>query len=133
MKLPSIQRFQKQNYQGSPDWFTRFLGDLNSFTEIIWNILNKNLTVGDNLDAQVFSTTILAGAAAVNNALSFQSTLKHTPTTVLVAQVADQAAYSAPFSSAVFPTWTFSGSTVSITGISGLTSGHTYSITFIVL
>lgn len=133
MKLPTIQRFQKQNYPGSPDWFTRFLSDLNSFTEIIWNILNKNLTPADNLDAQVYETSIRAGAAALNNTLSFQSTLKHTPLAVLVGQVSDQAAYAAPFSSSVFATWTFSGTTISITGITGLTSAHTYNITLIVL
>lgn len=133
MKLPTIQRFQKQNYPGSPDWFTRFISDLNSFTEIIWNILNKNLTPADNLDAQVYATAIRAGAAALNNTLSFQSTLKHTPQAVFVGYVADQAAYAAPFTSAVFVTWSFSGTTVSITGITGLTSGHTYNITLVVL
>ena len=133
MKLPTIQRFQKQNYPGSPDWFTRFISDLNSFSEIIWNILNKNLTPADNLDAQVYSTSILAGAAATNNTLSFQSTLKHSPQALLVGSVVDQAAYASPFSSAVFATWTFSGSTISITGITGLTSGHTYNVTFVVL
>lgn len=133
MKLPTIQRFQKQTYAGAPDWFTRFLGDVNSFTEIVWNILNKNLTPADNLDAQVYQTTILAGAAAEDNTLSFQSTLKHTPSVLVVGQATDQAAYSSPFTSAVFPTWSFSGSTISITGIAGLTSGHTYNITFLVL
>jgi hypothetical protein len=133
MKLPTIQRFQKQNYPGSPDWFTRFISDVNSFTEIIWNILNKNVTPSDNMDAQVYQTTLLAGAAASNNTLSFQSTLKHTPQAVIIGAVTDQAAYSGAFSSAVFPTWSFSGTTVSIVGITGLTSGHTYSITFVIL
>jgi hypothetical protein len=133
MKLPTIQRFQKQNYPGSPDWFTRFISDVNSFTEIIWNILNKNVTPSDNMDAQVYQTTLLAGAAASNNTLSFQSTLKHTPQAVIIGAVTDQAAYSGAFSSAVFPTWSFSGTSVSIVGITGLTSGHTYSITFVIL
>lgn len=133
MKLPTIQRFQKQNYPGSPDWFTRFIADLNSFTEIMWNILNKNLTPSDNLDAQVYVFAQRAGAAAANNTLSFQSTLKHTPQAVIVGQVVDQAAYSAALSGAVGVSWTFSGTTISITGISGLTSSHTYTITLVVL
>lgn len=133
MKLPTIQRFQKQNYPGSPDWFTRFLSDMNSFTEIMWNILNKNVTPADNMDAQIYLTTLLAGAAASNNTLSFQSTLKHTPQAVIIGSCVDQAAYASPLTSAVFPTWTFSGSTIAISGITGLTSGHTYGLTFVVL
>jgi len=133
MKLPTIQRFQKQNYPGSPDWFTRFISDLNSFTEIIWNILNKNLTPSDNLDAQVYNFSLRAGAAAANNTVSFQSTLKHTPQAILVGQVTDQAAYTAALTSACGVSWTFSGTTISITGISGLTSTHTYTITLVML
>lgn len=132
MKLPTIQRFQKQNYPGSPDWFARFIADVNSFTEIIWNILNKNLTPEDNLDAQVYITAILAGAAADDNTLSFESTLKHTPRSVIVGQVVDQAAYSGPLTTAAFVTWTFTGSTISISGITGLTDGHTYNLTLMV-
>ena len=133
MKLPTIQRFQKQNYPGSPDWFTRFIADLNSFTEIVWNILNKNLTPGDNLDSQVYSFSILAGPTSADNTLSFQTTLNHTAQSILVGSVTDQAAYEGPLSAAVGIQWTVSGDTITITGITGLTDEHTYNITLIIL
>ena len=132
MKLPTIQRFQKQNYPGSPDWFTRFISDLNSFTEITWNILNKNLTPQDNLDAQVYATQILAGPLASDNAFQFESQLNHTPTAILVGSVSDQAAYEAPLASAVGIQWTVSGDTISVVGVAGLTDTHTYSITLVI-
>jgi hypothetical protein len=133
MKLPTIQRFQKQNYPGSPDWFTRFISDLNSFTEIVWNILNNNVTPADNMDAQVYQTTVLAGAAAADNAFQFMSTLNHNPQAILVGYVADTAAYEAPLANAVGIQWTFSGSTISVTGVTGLTAGHTYALTLVIL
>lgn len=133
MKLPVIQRFQKQNYPGSADWFTRFLSDINQFTETVWNILNKNLTLTDNLDAQVYSTTVLAGATAADNAFQFETTLNHSPTVILVGNVADTQAYSTPLSAAVGIQWTVSGTTISITGVTGLTNGHTYAITLVIL
>lgn len=133
MKLPVIQRFQKQNYPGSAEWFTRFISDLNTFTETIWNTLNNNITPSDNMDAQVYTTSILAGAAASNNTLAFQTTLKHTPQAVIIVNCVDKTAYSSAFTSAVFATWSFSGTTISITGITGLTNGHTYNVTFLVL
>ncbi len=133
MKPPVIQRFQKQNYPGSPDWFTRFLSDLNQFTEIVWNILNKNLTPEDNLDSQVYTTQILAGAAASDNAFQFQSQMNHTPSAILVGSVTDTAAYTAPLPAAVGIQWTVSGDTVSITGVSGLTVAQTYNLTLVLI
>lgn len=133
MKLPTIQRFQKQNYPGSPDWFTRFISDLNSFTEIVWNILNKNITPDDNMDAQIYQTSIRAGATSADNAFQFISTLDHSPQAVFIGYVADQAAYEAPLAAAVGIQWTFSGGTVSVTGVSGLTDTHTYSLTLVIL
>lgn len=133
MKLPTIQRFQKQNYPGSPDWFTRFISDLNSFTEIVWNILNQNITPSDNIDSQVYSFSILAGAAASDNTLNFQSTMNHNPAAMLVGSVVDQAAYSVPLTAAVGVQWTQSGTTINITGISGLVAGETYTITVVLL
>ncbi len=133
MKLPTIQRFQKQNYPGSPDWFTRFISDLNSFTEIVWNILNQNITPSDNIDSQVYSFSVLAGAAASDNTLNFQSTMNHNPAAMLVGSVVDQAAYSVPLTAAVGVQWTQSGTTINITGISGLVAGETYTITVVLL
>lgn len=133
MKLPSIQRFQKQDYPGSPDWFTRFLSDLNSFTEIVWNILNNNVTPGDNLDSQVYSFAITAGAAASDNTTSFQLMMNHNPSVMLVGNVVDQAAYAAPLTTAVGLQWIQSGTTISITAITGLVADETYTITIVLL
>ncbi len=132
MKLPTIQRFQKQNYPGSPDWFTRFIGDLNNFTETMWNILNRNVTLSDNVDAQIYTLSILAGAAASNNTATFTSTLNHTPQAVVVGNCVDAAAYSSPLSTAVYISWSFNAPQISIQSVTGLTSGHTYSLTLVV-
>jgi len=133
MKLPPVQRFQKQNYPESPDWFTRFLQELNSFTEVMWNILNKNITVADNLDAQVYTTTLLAGASASSNTVNFASTLKHVPQAVIVGGVLDTTAYATPPTAAVWASWTFANPQIQINSISGLTNGRTYQLTFVVL
>lgn len=133
MKLPTIQRFQKQNYPGSPDWFTRFISDLNSFTEIVWNILNKNLTPADNLDAQVYTTQVLAGPASTDAAFQFQMTLNHPPSAVIIGNVLDLEAYQAALTVPVWCQWTISGTTIFITSITGLVDAHNYSITFVIL
>jgi hypothetical protein len=133
MKLPVIQRFQKQNYPGSPDWFTRFLGDINSFTETIWNALNRNLTISDNIDAQVYTFTLTAGAGASNNTTTFQTTLKHTPQAVFVGNVLNTTAYAAAPTAAVWASWSFTNPQIAINAITGLTSGQSYQITLVVL
>lgn len=132
MKLPVIQRFQKQNYPGSPDWFTRFISDMNSFTEIVWNILNRNVTPGDNLDAQIYTTSLLAGTDPEDNTFQFQSELNHTPTCILVGNVVDRAAYQAPLTTAVGVQWSVSGDTITVAGVAGLVTGQTYDLTLLV-
>jgi len=133
MKLPIIQRFQKQDYPGSPDWFTRFIADLNSFTEIAWNILNKNITLADNVDSQVYTFPITAGLTAADNTLSFELTMNHPPSAMILGGVVDQAAYSAALPAAAAVQWTQSGTAIRITGISGLVPGQTYSVTVVLL
>lgn len=133
MKPPVIQRFQKQNYPGSPDWFTRFLSELNQFSEIMVNITNKNITPQDNLDSQVFQTEVLAGTDPEDNAFQFEHTMNHTPSVCVVGYVVDNAAYEAPLTTAVGIQWTVSGTTISITGITGLIDGHTYTLTLLLL
>ncbi len=85
------------------------------------------------MDAQVYTFSIKAGAASNNNTQNFASTLSHTPQAVFVAAVADQAAYATPPLNAVGCVWTFSNPNVMVSAITGLTSGHTYTITLIVL
>jgi len=133
MKVPVITRFQRQNYSDAPDWFTRFMGELNQFTETTWNILNKNLTVDDNFDAQLYTFTIRAGAAATDNSTSFIPSLKHTPKALLVGNIVNTDIYAALPTQAIGIFWSFSSPNVNIKSITGLTSGHTYHITVLVL
>lgn len=131
MKLPVIQRFQKNQYSDAPDWFTRFIQDLNSFTEIVWNILNKNITFEDNIDAQVYTFNQLGGTNPEDNTLSFKTTLKHSPVALIVGQATNLEPYSTPGSTAVGLTWSFAGDTITISSITGLTAGDSYQITVV--
>ena len=69
---PSIQRFYSDDYKDAPTWFkSTFLNTLNLFVFPVYNAINKNLTVTDNLN-QGYSTISLTGSAtATNNTASF--------------------------------------------------------------
>lgn len=128
MKPPQTYRFQAQNYPDSPDWFRRFLSDINNFSEPLWNMVNKNITIQDNIDAQIFTFTIVAGATETDNTVDFSSTLKHTPQTVVVGQAQSTSPYASPLTG-VSLSWTYDNPNISVNAIAGLTSGQEYQIT----
>ncbi len=66
MGLPVFRRFSQADFPTAPDWLGNVFNPLNIFCEGTVQNLNKNLTIGQNVQGQKFSTqfTTLAGYAA---------------------------------------------------------------------
>jgi hypothetical protein len=129
MKISAFKRFLSEQFQGAPEWFVRFLQQLNLLTEQVVNSMTKNLTIYDNLDAQVFTFSILAGATADLNKVNFESTMKGSPIAVLVGSASsDYTTLTNPVQ--VF--WTVDGKTVKVNSITGLTAGATYKLNLLI-
>jgi hypothetical protein len=57
MALPVFRRFSIQDVPDAPNWIEQIITPLNLFCETTVNSLNKNLTVGENVQGAVYSTT----------------------------------------------------------------------------
>jgi hypothetical protein len=57
MTLPVFRRFTLQDIPAAPNWMSNILTPLNLFCETTVSSLNKNLTIGDNVQGQKFSTS----------------------------------------------------------------------------
>jgi|SRR5580693_1559287 hypothetical protein len=128
---PSIQRFYSDDYKEAPAWFKQtFLNTLNLFVFPTYNALNKNLTVGDNLNMGYVTIDVAGSSTPANNTASFLNPIQGNPTgvTVVNAQITGTATPSFPTGSIqVF--WTFDGTSINIGAITGLANSTTYALT----
>lgn len=124
--LPPIKRITKEDLGGAPAWIDRLLYPLNLFLNTIYGALNKNITLSENIDCQLASFTVIAGAAAINNTAKFMLTLKHPPTMLIVGSAQKVTGNYTPIAAAVTVDWNYDGSAINITAITGLTNGSTY-------
>jgi len=62
MSLPVFRRFAVQDIPNAPDWITQILSPLNIFCETTVSSLNKNLTIGQNVQGMKYTVSFSTGA-----------------------------------------------------------------------
>lgn len=127
----SISRLSREDFNDAPGWFDRLLQWLNRLLEQLSFAIAGNLTFAQNIQSQEKNFTVTAGAAAINNTLSFICTMKTPPTRLFLGKVTLQAGNYTPIGAAVFVEWRYDSGTVFITSIAGLSAGSIYD--FVVL
>ena len=128
---PSITRLYSDDFKDAPAWFKqRFLNSLNLFMFPVYNALNKNLTIGDNLNQNHATITLVGSSTPANNVASFLNPIQGTPQGVDVVnvQITGTPTPSYP-ASAIQVFWTFDGTSINIGSITGLADNVTYQIT----
>jgi hypothetical protein len=128
---PSIQRFYSDDYKDAPTWFkNNFLNTLNLFVFPTYNALNKNMTVGDNLDQAYETISVTGGAAATDNTASFLNPIQGNPNGLSVINVQVTGSPTQVYPTATVQAFfTFDGTSINIGSIVGLTNGVSYDIT----
>jgi hypothetical protein len=58
MKLPTFKRIVSEEFPEQRKWLPKLIAPLNSFLEQVTQGLNKNITVQDNLDAEIKTITV---------------------------------------------------------------------------
>lgn len=135
MRPPIQVRFSKEDYQEAPNWFGRFLQPLNQFIEQTVQVLSRNVSLGDNIQARVFTTSYTTDAAYATGTfepIRFSWGGASFPAVVLVSNVTrDDGAVQ--LTSVGTPTWRFNDGSVVITYVPGLAASTKYSLTFLVI
>lgn len=131
--LPPFQQFLPEDYKGAPNWFSKFLGNLNQFTLAIYSALNADLTVPGNLAEDRFTLSVTGGSTATTftGNSSFKNPLGVQLSDLWITKVVvtGNPVYT-PNTSVIGPIdWTGSSSTITINAIPGLSNGVNYSIT----
>ncbi len=143
-KLPIQKKILREDVKEAPSWVDRLILPINSFFETVYNALSKNITLHENIAAQIkeldFNTTAgYLGTAATWDELTFPKTIKHRANGVLLAQIVDLGPVGGeltsyrPIEGGVYLDWQESNVEIVIGLIRGLTASHSYRVTLIVL
>lgn len=130
--LPSTHRWYAEDYQQATPDFKRFLGQLNLFSEPIYNILNGGISITDNTLEELYTLTINpASATATANATTFvPKKFVGAPNGIVIGQCLFNAStgVAAAVGNPVTFDWVWTGSVVSILAIYGLTASASYTL-----
>ena len=61
MSLPRSVEIRKEDVPGAPDWIDGLLSQINGFFRDTYTILNKGITFGDNIKAQIHHGKVRSG------------------------------------------------------------------------
>lgn len=128
MKL-STQKFSVEQFQDQKSWIDKLFGPLNNFMAQVYQGLNNQLTVADNLYMEFKSLQFVNESSMFP--IKFRTKYNKYPEMVVVGKCIDSdGAYSS-----VHPlvTWTFSNQTLEIQSISGLTASKKYTIKLLII
>lgn len=131
--LPKIRRIMREDFRDAPEWLDRLLYPINLFLDSVYTALNRNLTFGENVRAQVKTIQITAGATAEDNSFSFTATIAQVQGVILLSAVQQSATYTPIGDPISISSWRFSNGMVLIDSIPGLTAGQLYTITVLVI
>lgn len=134
MKLPNIKRIDKQNFpEQEPDFIDKLGFTLNNDMETLFNVLNRNASLKDNIFCTVKDVQVLADSDGIpQNTASFQldnSNMRVLGCQVLKAQnVKNSAIY---VTAAPFISFSQASNIISINHVTGLQAGQIYTLTIV--
>ena len=123
--LPSTWRFDFGDYTSLGSTFQKFLANLTTFTQAVYNLLNGGIGFA-NLQRAIYSVNVTAGSTTP---VSFANPLPIPPSGVVVVQVLQQGKTQTAMTTAVFAgNFFYDGKNINILNVVGLTQGSTYSL-----
>lgn len=130
--LPTIQRLKYEDYARAQSWqeaFRSLVETLNLFIPQTYNIMNGQIGYQNIVAPQIVTRTV---TAATTTTFSFVNPLSIAPSAVLLGNCWSGIPTTHP-AVALQIFWHYTGNTIVIDQIVGLTSGTSYNLTLVVL
>jgi hypothetical protein len=118
----------------APPWTDKITYQLNLMTDFLKTAFAKNISIQDNLLNPFKQVTLTAGATPASNSTSFSVPLpmNYQPKGVQIVNIIDNSGSVVGNATSCEMTPGLQNGNVVVRAIYGLTSGHTYTITFLV-
>jgi len=132
-KYAKVGRFLKEDFEGAPGWFERFLIMFNRFKEQVENIVDRKITVTDNMDGEFRDIEVSTGGD-ISASFPLDFKLARKPKMVVCTQALDVTGEETPVPAPRIA-WSWSNGQVYINGVGSgdLASSRRYMLTFLVL
>lgn len=131
--LPPFRQIGLQSLPGAPAWFNAFLAPLNQFLAAVFDIVNSNTTLGQNVPAQFVTVTVSVASTGAFAAPSISSTLPGgQPQAVLLARVRLANGVPTQITAISLNQWDYVAGKVQMTVV-GMQPACTYQLTFLLL
>jgi len=118
MRLPPLKRLVKAELVGLAGWFEPVLVLLNNVFQVIWQSLDRNITLQDNIRCQIAEVGYIGGSA-----ITLSTNLTSPIMGILILEVSGEG-----ITAASMPIWKQVGQTIEISSITGLTAGNSYKV-----
>ncbi len=135
MQAPVPARLLVEDFQDAPAWMPRLLTTLNRFIEQTIQVLDGNVSFGENIFARRFATSFTTSSTYTGGDfenISFSWTGSALPLAVFIAKV--QHADGSQFLGSVgTPQWVYSNGSILVTYVPGLANSTKYSLTLLAI
>lgn len=139
MALPVFRRLTIADIPDTPEWMNGVFGILNLFGETTVQVLNKGLTIGDNVQGSVYNISINTSTGYATGdftPITYRYSSGGRPASLLIGQITDSsgALILAPVSvTSWFLNLNTSPPTITVNYIAGLSPNKRYNITLLAL
>lgn len=129
MKLPATKRILREDLRDAPGWVNGIIGPVNSFMESVYQSLNHNISLTDNIASFVKEITYKTNSTYPTGMaqITFRNELKTKPIGVVVLQVYNRADYT-PAPGPVYVPWVENVGDIVVSTITGLEADRNYMI-----
>lgn len=128
--LPDIRRLNREDFQDAPNWVDPMLNSLNIFMDSVYNILNKHVSLSENLNAQFITLKVSVKSDGTINPIKQKLSIRGKITGLVVVRVIseDVANITTPFL-----VWNQTADVLEITKIANLNNSKDYKIIVLVI
>lgn len=132
MKLPTSKKISREDLKDAPPWVSGIINPVNSFMETVYQALNKNITLQENINSFIKELPYITDSTyPVAQNVKFQNVLKTKPIGVVVMQAFDKATYT-PAIGPVYVPWIEINNEIIIGSITGLEASKEYTIRLLI-
>lgn len=127
--LPDVRRLNREDFQNAPDWLDPMLNVLNSFMDSVYNIMNRNVSLTQNLNFQIYSMSLETDSNGDIKPLKIKTTVRGKVVGIIpVRIISTDTSLLSPF---IY--FTQSEDTLTITNIANLNNDQKYKIIVLIV
>lgn len=131
MRLPTAKKVLKEDLKDAPDWVNNLIQPINAFMENVYQCLNKNVTLQDNIGSFIYTFTYKTAATYPSptdqEPVEFLNQLKTKPIGVVLLQAYEKTTYTAA-EGPVYVPWIENNGSIVLGIITGLEPEKSYLI-----